>query len=110
MKDKFSFSTFCEMIDEKKERIVEDQYGQNYVLMVIQNQISTGSIDFSKFLFEDIVNVYHELDNVLSGEDTDGNIAIDPNHSYTRILALSEKIYKMGKLPKQRPTSPFLFL
>lgn len=110
MKPKFDFSFLCEILDKKEKNDVENHYGENYVLMVIQNKTSTESIDFSKFLFEDLMNVYDELDEVLSGENTDGNIAIDPKHPYTRILALSEKIYRLGKMPKDRPASPFLFL
>ncbi|MFT9495760.1 MULTISPECIES: hypothetical protein [Bacillota] len=110
MRNGFSFSTFSELINDKGQGSVEEQIGQNYVLMVIQNQLCTEDINFSKFEFEDLIEVYEGLDSVLSDEDTEGRICIDPNHPYTRIMALSNKIYSLGKLPKQRPPSPFLFL
>lgn len=107
----FSFSTFSNcLIGKERSSQPTGQEGVNYAFVVIQNQLSINEIDLSRFSYEDLVDVYVALDEVITGDDTDGRILIDPNSTYTRILSLQEKIVRMGKLPKYRPPSPFLFL
>lgn len=106
----FCFSTFTEKLDKKITTDIEDQYGLNYVHMIVQNQLHTSEIDFNKFSLDDLINALDGLEEAITDEDQNGNLAIDPNHVYTRVLALSFKIDKLGTVPKLRGTSPFLFL
>ncbi|WP_374717723.1 hypothetical protein [Neobacillus sp.] len=106
----FSFSHFSQKVSEKLVSNVKNESGINYVLLVIQNLLNNEEIDFSRFTFEDLVDVLNGLEEAIIYEHNDGNIEIDPNHSYTRVLALSWKINKLGEVPRQRGTSPFLFL
>lgn len=109
MKSTFDFSEFSK-IEEFKVEEVEDTQGKNYIYMLLQNYLSTKDIDFEAFTYDDLWDVFSEMDEVITNDDTDGNISVDPNHTYTRIWALSEKIVGMDKLPKLRPNSPYLFL
>lgn len=111
MKRPFSFSAFSKSLSGKeKNSPTGSKEGENYVYVVIQNNLSIHEIDFSRFSYENLQDVGEALDEVITGDDRDGAIFIDPYCPYTRILSLQEKIVKMGKLPKHRPPSPFLFL
>lgn len=52
----FCFSTFTEKLDKKITTDIEDQYGLNYVHMIVQNQLHTSEIDFNKFSLDDLIN------------------------------------------------------
>jgi len=108
-KQTFDFAEFCK-IEEKMIEEISDHQSQNYIYMVIQENLSKESIDFTKFTLEDLLDVFEELEGVITDEDTEGNVSLDPQHPYTRVWAMSEKIIKMGKLPKQRPASPYQFI
>lgn len=109
MKSTFDFTEFSK-IETKKVKEVENQLGKNYVYMLLQNYLSTRDIDFEGFTIDDLWDVYNEMDEVITNDDEEGRISVDPNHTYTRLWALSEKIVGMDKLPKFRPSSPYLFL
>jgi hypothetical protein len=110
MKNEFSFAQFNQALEGKGQDSIEDKSGRNYVLMVLQQQMTIEEINFAHFDYADICDVHDELDSLITNDDQDGGIQIDPNHSYTRILAMSGKTYKLGKLPKHKLPSPFLFI
>lgn len=105
----FDFAAFSK-IEEKKVEEVGNQQGNNYVYMIMLEQLSTHSIDFDMFTFGDIEDVIEELEGIITDEDTQGNVSLDPHHPYTKMWGLQEKIVKLGRLPKHRPASPFQFL
>lgn len=109
MKSTFDFSEFSKIEDNKVEE-VDNEQGKNYVYMLLQNYMSTKDIDFEIFTIDELWDVYNEMDEVITNDDEEGRISVDPNHTYTRLWALSEKIVGMDKLPKFRPSSPYLFL
>lgn len=78
--------------------------------MLIQNHESTKYVDFSQFTIDDLIDIYIDLDEIITGDDTQGNIQVDPKHSYTKMMALSYKFIKLETLPKHRPASPYQFI
>jgi hypothetical protein len=110
MKNEFSYAQFNQALEGKGQYSIEDKSGGNYVLMILQQQMTIEEINFANFDYEDILDVDEGLDSLITNDNEDGGISIDPNHPYTRALAMSGKICKLGKLPKHRPPSPFLFI
>lgn len=105
----FDFAAFSK-IEEKKVEEVGNQQGNNYVYMIMLEKLSTHSINFDMFTLEDIEEVIEELEGIITDEDREGNVSLDPHHPYTKMWSLLEKIGKMGRVPKHRPASPFQFL
>ncbi|WP_028393950.1 hypothetical protein [Bacillus cihuensis] len=106
----FDFTKFNKVIEEKKIETVSDNFGENYTYMVIANRLSVSEIDFSLFDIEDITQAHNELEHAITDEQLDGEVYLDPNHPFTRVIALGNKISTLEKLPKVRPASPYRFL
>lgn len=106
---RFDFSAFCK-IEEKKVEEIGNLKGENYLYMVIQENLSKEAIDFTMFTLDEVIRVFEDLEGIITDEDMEGRVSLDPRHPYTRMWALTEKIMRIGKLPKQRPASPYQFL
>lgn len=107
---KFDFDQFSHILEKKKVEIVGDEYEQNYILMVLINRLPFREINFDAFDEHDIGDVYSNLEEAITDENVDGEIALDPNHSYTRMMQLGCKISELQDCPKERVPSPYMFL
>jgi len=106
----FDFEYFNNQIESQKIEIVNKHQSANYVLMVLINGLPIDQINYEAFDEDDVIDTYLSLDEAITNESIEGEITLDPNHSYTRMIALRSKIYEMENLEKFRPPSPFSFL
>ncbi|EAR66154.1 hypothetical protein B14911_10482 [Bacillus sp. NRRL B-14911] len=105
-----NFNHFYRVLEEKKVDKVSNESNDNYVLMTVINRTDISSIHFDNFSFDDVIDVFNELENAITDENMDGEINIDPNHSYSLMLSLGLKISKVLIAPKIRVPSPFPFI
>lgn len=106
----FDFGHFTQIVEEKKVEVLHQRKEENYVLMVIQNRLPISDIDWSAFERPHIADVMESLEEAITDETDDGEISLDPNHHYTKMLMLSRKVQGLEDVHKVRPTSPFPFL
>lgn len=106
----FDFGRFSQIVEEKKVEVLHQRKEQNYVYMVIQQKLPINDVDWSAFERPHITDVIEELEEAITDENDDGEICLDPNHPYTQMLMLSNKIKGLEDVHKVRPTSPFPFL
>jgi hypothetical protein len=104
------FEHFNQVIEEKKVDIVQDKYQQNYVLMVLVNSLNIFEIGFDSFELKDIWDIYNHLEEAITDESMNGEVALDPKHPYTRMIQFGYKISEFEVVPKERVPSPFMFL
>ncbi|OUM93593.1 hypothetical protein [Parageobacillus thermoglucosidasius] len=104
------FNHFHNTLVEKATAEVDNKFGTNYVLVVLQNRMSTDEVDFSLFSFEDLFYVDDILDTMMQDEDMNGNLTLDPSSPFAITLRLSQKISAIGKIPRNRPASRYLFI
>lgn len=106
----FNFESFSNKVENnaKKADKVKKSYGENYVLMVLINDLSVDDIDFTKFSEEDIWSVDENLDGVIASEADNGDVILNPGHPLMQMVSIGEKIYTLHKTPYQR--SPFMFI
>ncbi|MFP7442577.1 MULTISPECIES: hypothetical protein [Bacillus] len=105
-----NFDHFSRVLEEKKVDKVSNESNENYVLMTVINRPDISGINFDAFSFDDVIDVYNELENAITDEDMHGEISIDPNHPYSRMLSLGWKISRVVIAPKLRVASPFPFI
>jgi hypothetical protein len=105
-----NFEYLSEVIEKKKVNTVTDKYGENYVILAAINRMAISDINFENFSSENVLDVYNELEDAITDENQDGEISLDPNHSFTQMISLGIKIARMEELPKLRVPSPFLFI
>lgn len=106
----FDFGRFTQVVEEKKVEVLHQRKEENYVLMVIQNRLSVTDIDWSAFERPHIADVMEDLEGAITDETEDGEVCLDPNHPYTQILMLTNKVKGLEDVHKIRPASPFPFL
>lgn len=104
------FDHFNNVIEEKKLDLVEDKYGENYVLMVAIHNLPISEINFEAFTCDDAIEVFSSIEEAITDENEDSEISLDPAHPYTQIVSLGLKFSRMEGYEKVMSPSPFLFI
>jgi len=105
-----NFDFFNEAISKNIQVDVADESSIALIASIMINQFDIAEIDFSKLDEDDILNMRDNLFEIITTEDDDGDIKLDPGHPYSQVYALQHKITGMESAPKIRVQSSFRFL
>lgn len=106
----FDFEYLNSKLEENKTTKISPAKGVNYILLILMCHLFADEINFKLFTYEDFEDVEMELDQLITDEDENGDIFLDPSNPYSIILSLTHKIAKMEKIPRIRSASPYQFI
>lgn len=104
------FNQMNEKLINTKTEIVENVESYVHVYSALINQFSIKDIDFDQLTVVDIIDIRDTLFEIISEEDDEGNIRLDPEHPYSQLESIQIKIHQLESTPKQRVPSSFRFL
>lgn len=105
--------TFQEINDKLirvKKDIATDKESMMLIASAMVNVKSLNEIDFDRIRIEDICEMHDRIFEMISNENDDGEVTIDPSHPFGVIQSIQHKIFKLEEKPKKRVASTFRFL
>lgn len=105
-----NFEKINDKLIKAKMDIVADKESIMLIASALVNIKSLREIDFDRIKAEDIAVMNERLFEIISSEDDDGYITVDPDHPFGVIQSIQHKIFKLETMPRKRVPSTFRFL
>lgn len=104
------FNRINEKLEVCKQFAVSDMQSEHYLYSILINELEIQEIDFSRLDIDEIRHFIESIFEMISDEDDNGIISLDPHHGFTLSSMIQYKIWSFESLPKLRGKSSFQFL
>jgi len=105
-----AFKQISESLLKTKMDTVEDMTSCVLIASALVNKERIENIDFDRLDIDEIIHMRDTLFDIVTEEDDDGLVYLDPCHPYSRIDSIQLKMHALETSPKQRVPSSFRFL
>lgn len=105
-----AFNQISESLLKAKKDVVEDLTSVVLLSSALVNKLKIADIDFDQLVISEIIHMRDNLFEIVSEEDDEGYVLLDPEHPYSRIDSIQLKMHALETSPKQRVPSSFRFL
>lgn len=104
------FSTINENLLKRQKEIIENKESYVSIISALVNRKELEDIDFNRFDIDDILEIQENIFEIVTIEDEDGMVQLNPAHPFSMIDSIQYKIHELERKPRVRPPSPYTFL
>ena len=104
------FDTIQENLQKYKTEFVENKESYVSIISALVNLKGLEEIDFSRIDINDIQEIQDDIFSIITIEDEDGMVQLNPSHPFSMIDSVQYKIHALERKPRKRIPSTYSFL